>query len=543
MEFKAHSGCNMLELGFIPNCAIVGGKGLPFNGCASYVYTKLKKTLDIGKVYEVSMWVNFMSVFALPDPNAHKYVGMMLSNGVLHNDGYYAMIKNTTFLADTLPVGQWKKLTWRVQPTCELNYLTIGFFRGDSLPVQEKEKEVHGSSFLLDDVSIVELNGVASDVLPTMYCKEKAYEPDNENFYDIDFQDILFDSKSAEIRPSEFQKLDSVLNAMKRFPELCVDISGHTDDLGTQNEELSKSRAEAVLRYFTNSRKVSKTRFLLGHYADKMRVKDNTTEEGRAKNRRVALAPLKISKCNLCYRYAIEFAKNNKLDSCFMMLNCWESGELDRYKILVYSDERLANVRRDKRWKALDQRIRKTYGRQKQPSQAFFLDSMYCVDQKYRTIESYLNDLGGYVKNLDTVDYSFPKISGKEWIRQDSLNTLVMLNFLKKNEFPLESQVGERPARALPLILIHRQDTILLTKYLPIYDSKCRMGEGDWSLYAMMYDKWCVLRKVPQRYATQYYSLPEKLDKYYLYPSIPLEEVNKYRKLYGLPEKKELEYK
>ena len=71
------------------------------------------------------------------------------------------------------------------------------------------------------------------------------------------------------------------------IPTLKIEISGHTDNVGTEsfNELLSQRRADAVVRYLA-ARGVDRSRLTAKGYGQSIPVESNDTEEGRAANRR-----------------------------------------------------------------------------------------------------------------------------------------------------------------------------------------------------------------------------------------------------------------
>lgn len=101
---------------------------------------------------------------------------------------------------------------------------------------------------------------------------------------------ILFTKASDKLSPSSFAALDEVVDILKKDLSLRLNIDGYTDNTGSgiRNLQLSQSRSDAVKKYFID-KGISSTRLsALGHGADKP-VADNSTEEGRIKNRRVEL--------------------------------------------------------------------------------------------------------------------------------------------------------------------------------------------------------------------------------------------------------------
>ena len=78
---------------------------------------------------------------------------------------------------------------------------------------------------------------------------------------------------------------------LKQRPELKLHVVGHTDNVGgvDANMGLSKRRAESVVAALASNYGVNRARLTGNGVASLAPVKTNTTEEGRAKNRRVEL--------------------------------------------------------------------------------------------------------------------------------------------------------------------------------------------------------------------------------------------------------------
>ena len=101
-------------------------------------------------------------------------------------------------------------------------------------------------------------------------------------------QGIQFETGKTTIKKTSNPILDQVAKIMKENPTYKLAIAGHTDNVGNadKNLELSKGRAAAVKQYLV-SKGVSADRMTSEGYGDTQPVADNTTTEGKAKNRRV----------------------------------------------------------------------------------------------------------------------------------------------------------------------------------------------------------------------------------------------------------------
>ena len=105
---------------------------------------------------------------------------------------------------------------------------------------------------------------------------------------------VLFGFDSAEIKSEAYPMLDEASDIMKKNPDLKVEIDGHTDSTGpaAYNMTLSERRAEAIKAHFVN-RGVDSDQLTTKGFGSSNPAASNDTKEGRAKNRRVELTPVK----------------------------------------------------------------------------------------------------------------------------------------------------------------------------------------------------------------------------------------------------------
>jgi len=105
---------------------------------------------------------------------------------------------------------------------------------------------------------------------------------------------VLFDFDSAEIKSEAHPMLDEAVVILKKTPKIKVEVDGHTDNIGPAeyNMMLSERRANAIMKYFVDNG-VEAERLTVKGFGLTKPAAGNDTKEGRAKNRRVELTPVK----------------------------------------------------------------------------------------------------------------------------------------------------------------------------------------------------------------------------------------------------------
>lgn len=99
---------------------------------------------------------------------------------------------------------------------------------------------------------------------------------------------IYFDNNKATLKSNSYDALNKVASVIRQYPDYVLRITGHTDDKGDDlaNVKLSVARARAIYNYFLKQG-LSMANLSYRGCGSGNPVDDNSTEEGRAKNRRV----------------------------------------------------------------------------------------------------------------------------------------------------------------------------------------------------------------------------------------------------------------
>lgn len=103
----------------------------------------------------------------------------------------------------------------------------------------------------------------------------------------IVLKNVFFDYNKATLKPESYIELDRVVKLLNDNPSMRIELSGHTDNRGTEeyNQKLSEDRAKSCVDYLT-SKGIAPSRLEYKGYGESKPINPNNTEEGWAENRR-----------------------------------------------------------------------------------------------------------------------------------------------------------------------------------------------------------------------------------------------------------------
>ena len=107
---------------------------------------------------------------------------------------------------------------------------------------------------------------------------------------------VTFDVDRSEVKPDFYETLRSVGLVLKKYDKTIIEVAGHTDSTGSEsyNQALSERRAYSVARYL-ESQGIASMRIETIGFGELRPIADNSTEGGRALNRRVELTLIPIT--------------------------------------------------------------------------------------------------------------------------------------------------------------------------------------------------------------------------------------------------------
>lgn len=106
----------------------------------------------------------------------------------------------------------------------------------------------------------------------------------------VNMSDVLFDFNKYTLKPEAREKLAKVSGILLAYPNLKLQVEGYTDNIGSDeyNQKLSEQRADSV-RDFLVAQNVAQDNVSATGFGKDHPIADNSTNDGRAKNRRVEL--------------------------------------------------------------------------------------------------------------------------------------------------------------------------------------------------------------------------------------------------------------
>lgn len=107
----------------------------------------------------------------------------------------------------------------------------------------------------------------------------------------IDLKGVNFDFDKDTLRPDAEAILAEAVSILQKYPQLKVEVAGHTDSVGTEqyNQGLSERRAATVYNYLTNAGIGADRLVGPNGFGESRPIDTNDTSEGRARNRRTEL--------------------------------------------------------------------------------------------------------------------------------------------------------------------------------------------------------------------------------------------------------------
>ncbi len=236
---------------------------------------------------------------------------------------------------------------------------------------------------------------------------------------------------------------------------------------------------------------------------------------------------------DIIYNYACALSRAGETDSSLVYLR--KAMQIDP-AISALTDPDLLAVRESKGWEKFENDLIsavniKTGNTIKDVAYAKSLWRLLCQE------ESGFYEVGIAVRNLGP---DSPLVTALRRLQswQNEKNLAEMEALLDSKGWPERSQVGSSAASA-PFFVIQHSNAAAQEKYIKMFGTACRKGEGSWNQYALMFDRMRMNQDKPQRYGTHAYLDPSKGRTDELYLLEDESKVDEWRKEIGLEPLKE----
>lgn len=250
------------------------------NGMGSYLCATLDEMLTPNKTYYVEYGIRrakFIDHRINENENMNPLFGILFFKDTLKTDRWKMIeaqpqIKGS--IISKITDKQWFIVGQYFTPQNSYNKMCLGQFWD-----QNYQYDLMTQQYLIDDVVVKELRDF--DLLD----KNAPLVIGNI----IPLNNVEFVSGKTELAENQsINVLNQLVSFLNKNHHIRVRINGHTDNVGSKesNLSLSQNRAQYIADYLIESG-VDKNRVGWQGFADEKPIADNTTEEGRAKNRRV----------------------------------------------------------------------------------------------------------------------------------------------------------------------------------------------------------------------------------------------------------------
>jgi len=140
----------------------------------------------------------------------------------------------------------------------------------------------------LETIKIPDIDSTFDKVQKNKVTEAAELQQALDNIYDQISDNVVFKSNSAILQDTAYPVLNEIVALLKKHQNPCIEIAGHTDNIGNENhnKDLSYTRAVAVSKYLAEMG-INTVRLKAEGYGESRPLHSNTTIEGRQLNRRV----------------------------------------------------------------------------------------------------------------------------------------------------------------------------------------------------------------------------------------------------------------
>jgi flagellar motor protein MotB len=526
-KVAAFDGHTKMQMEYLPSW---GGTDNLLRGNGSYLSTKLKQKLEVGKVYTVSFKIYIEDSYKGYEP----FIGCRFLNSVVSNPTK-ALLNGPALVIDKIEYNRWYQISSNIRPLCEFNQLVLGVFKGQGNRPPQINTYARGI-FYLDDIRVVEQTTTLEDSAMTYApCFFQTSNVEDTLPLELSKTVCFFKSGSYELLESEKSKLDAFANEAKKDQNKTFYITGHTDSIGSNHIELSNQRTQSALLYLQSVHKIPPFRFIAMPLGVTSPCAKTDQEATNGDQRRIEISQTNCRIEEVLYFHVIAQAQLKNMEESFRLLRRWLAVTKNKYGNLALVDPRLKALSVLPQWNLITSTVNERYSNVANPIAAKLLDSIRIEDQWCRGLLKEIEHLAivpTLLLDKDQFLIASPECSSQKLSTDINRHYEYLQKTFGNDYFPNISEVGIEGVEGFFAVIQHHTDVAVLKKYLLIIHTRCLQGECPWILYAAIYDRVCTHEDKPQMYGTQMITNAEKKTQFY--PIHDPTNLNERRKALGL---------
>jgi len=290
----------------------VYGKGGTDTFWHEYIMVRLDSTLKPGVKY----YAEFYTMRSVKSELGSNNIGLAVSDTAIATRDRMPLFLNPVVNSQDIVKSRWnfwKKISGVFEVSQEMNYILIGnFYHDDKTKIFEFPEGEGGAYYYIDDVYVRRAKPEENlspkpprsispppkiilkkaEIVSTKEIKLDSIDYKVGNTITLD--NIEFEFDKAVLLPRSKMELSKLVDIMTDYPHLGIMIGGHTDNIGSDeyNLKLSKERAKSVVEYLVD-RNVEPERLKYEGYGSSKPIASNSTDTGRAINRRVTFTVIR----------------------------------------------------------------------------------------------------------------------------------------------------------------------------------------------------------------------------------------------------------
>jgi len=263
-------------------------KGKPH--CREYVQVQLTEPLVPGQRYGFTCMLSHLQKSVLV-----RNIGLWFSDFEMDEGAHEPILQRPVLSLDRfLPSdGKWYRWTGQFVADKHSSFLIIGNFNldEDSQVKFPFRSDLRYGYYYLDDVRLFKIPPI---IIP---------QPSDSPLTDfipkpgeiVSLSRIYFEHDRTDFMPRALIQLDQLLAFLHKYPNMHIEIIGHTDNVGTDeyNKQLSIRRSAAVVTWLVK-KGISRDRLASSGFGSTQPISTNFTSQGRSQNRRVEIKVISI---------------------------------------------------------------------------------------------------------------------------------------------------------------------------------------------------------------------------------------------------------